>query len=134
LLSVWYKINEKKVTEQELFIGLDVHDKQWTISVISKEKEYIRGMVISPNAKALKNLLDRKFSYTSIKLAYEAGFCGYWVQRSLTNEGIETIVVNAADIPPSDKDSKQKNDSRDSLKIAKALCGGLPEGIYIYQR
>lgn len=125
------KINEKKVTEQELFIGLDVHHKQWTISVIGRDKEYIKGMVIVPDAKALKKLLDRKFTYNRVKLAYEAGFCGFWIQRTLTNEGIETIVVNAADIPTSDKDSKHKNDSRDSLKIAKTLRKDMLTGIYV---
>lgn len=125
------KITEKKVTEQELFIGLDVHDKSWNISVLGKEKEHIRGMTIVPNAKSLKGLLDRKFVYTKVILAYEAGFCGFSIQRLLSKEGIETIVVNPADIPTRDKDSKQKTDSYDSLKIAKALRGGLLEGIYV---
>ena len=125
------KINEKKVTEQELFIGLDVHEKSWNISVLGKDNEYIRGMTVVPNAKSLKGLLDRKFSYNELILAYEAGFCGFSIQRSLSKEGIETIVVNPADIPTRDKDSKQKTDSNDSLKIAKALRGDLLEGIYV---
>jgi len=125
------KSNEKKVMEQELFIGLDVHDKQWNISVLGREKEHIKGKTVVPNGKSLKVFLDKHFSYTKVLLAYEAGFCGFSVCRSLQKEGIETIVVNPADIPTSDKDSKQKTDSHDSLKIAKALRGGLLEGIYV---
>jgi transposase len=125
------KINEKQINEQELYIGLDVHHKQWTISVIGKDKEYIKGKVIVPNASALKKYIERRFTYNKIKLAYEAGFCGYWIQRALSIEGIEAIVVNAADIPTSDKDSKQKTDGRDSMKIAKSLRGGLLEPLYV---
>jgi hypothetical protein len=40
-------------------------------------------------------------------------------------------VVNPADIPTTDKERKQKEDKRDSRKIARSLENGELQGIYI---
>lgn len=125
------KITEKKVEVQDLFVGLDVHYKQWNISVIGNDQIYIKGMSVAPNTKALVELLRRKFSYNKIKLAYEAGFCGFYILRKLINEGIDAIVINPADIPTSDKDGRYKTDERDSFKIAVSLRANMLEGIYV---
>jgi len=61
----------------------------------------------------------------------EAGFAGFWLHRELTKLGINSIVVNPADIPTTDKERKQKEDRRDSRKIAKTLQAGQLNGIFI---
>jgi transposase len=88
-------------------------------------------MSVAPNSKALAELLRRKFSSKAIRLAYEAGFCGFYIVRELIEEGIDAIVINPADIPTSDKDSRYKTDERDSLKIAMALKANMLEPIYV---
>jgi hypothetical protein len=40
--------------------------------------------------------------------AYEAGFCGYGIHRELNDLGIKNIVINAEDIPTSQKDQIHK--------------------------
>jgi transposase len=70
-------------------------------------------------------------SYNS---AYEAGFCGYGIHRELNSLGIKNIVINAADIPTSQKDKLQKHDPIDSRKIARALEKGSLQGIHIFDR
>jgi transposase len=70
-------------------------------------------------------------SYNS---AYEAGFCGYGIHRELNFLGIKNIVINAADIPTSQKDKLQKRDPIDSRKIARALEKGSLHGIHIFDR
>ena len=45
--------------------------------------------------------------------------------------GIKNIIVNPADIPTTDKEKRQKEDKRDSKKIAKALRNNELESIYI---
>jgi hypothetical protein len=52
--------------------------------------------------------------------AYEAGFCGVWIHYRLLALGINNIVVNPADIPTTQKEITQKEDSRDSRKIARS--------------
>ena len=44
------------------------------------------------------------------------------LNRELTKLGINNMVVNPADIPTTDKDRKQKEDARDSRKIAEQLA------------
>ena len=63
--------------------------------------------------------------------AYEASFSGFSAHRELTKLGIKNIVVNPADIPTTDKDRKQKEDARDSRKIAEHLSSSSLQGIYI---
>jgi transposase len=66
-------------------------------------------------------------------VAYEAGFCGFGIQRSLKEEGIDCIVVNAADIPTSNKEKRRKQDKIDSRKIYKRLAAGDLVAIYVPQ-
>ena len=84
-----------------------------------------------PCAKALLNYLQKRFPEGNYFSAHEAGFCGFSVHHELTRHGISNIVVNPADIPTTDKERKQKEDKRDSRKIARSLRNGELKGIYI---
>ena len=79
----------------------------------------------------LSGYLSRNFPGGDYYSAYEAGFCGFSIHRELEQSGIKNIVVNPADIPTTDKDRKQKEDKRDSRKIARCLRNGELEGIYV---
>ncbi len=74
-----------------------------------------------PNARILAEYLRRNFPGGTYLSAYEAGFCGFSVHRALLNVGINNIVVNQAGIPVTDKEKRQKEDKRDSRKIARGL-------------
>jgi transposase len=125
------KSTEKRANEEKIYVGLDVHYKQWNITVVGKERELMRGKTVTPNAQALLDYLRRKIDFDDIIIAYEAGFSGFWIQREFSKLGINVIVVNPADIPTTDKESKQKTDRRDSMKIASTLRAGLLQAIYI---
>ena len=84
-----------------------------------------------PYPKALKSYLDNHFSGASVKCAYEASKFGYWIYRELVTFGYECLVVNAADIPTSNKETSEKADPSDSRKIGKALRAGLLTGIHV---
>ena len=66
--------------------------------------------------------------------AYEAGFCGYGIHRELNSLGIKNIVINAADIPTTQKDKLQKRDPVDSRKIARSLEKGSLHAIHVFDR
>jgi len=78
----------------------------------------------SPKPELLYNYLSKNFPGGIYHSAYEAGFCGYWIHNKLKSFGINSIVVNAADIPTTDKEKVQKEDARDSKKIARSLRSG----------
>jgi len=82
----------------------------------------------------LKKHFEKNYPGAVLKVVYEAGFCGFEIQRSLTASGVECIVVNAADVPTSDKDRKRKDDKRDARKLSVELSKGNLNGIYIPEK
>lgn len=121
----------KSKEQSELYIGIDVHKKQWNITVLGKKEQLLVGKTIKPEPIVMIKTLQNRYNYKKAYAVYEAGYCGFWIQRELTKMGIETKVVNPADIPTSDKEHKFKTDARDSHKLAKALRADMLTGIYI---
>jgi transposase len=118
---------------KDLFIGLDVHKKSWSVTIVIDGMEH-RTFTQPPDPGALNNYLQRMFPGGSYNSAYEAGFCGYGIHRELNSLGIKNIVINAADIPTSQKDKLQKRDPIDSRKIARGLENGSLHGIHVFDR
>lgn len=115
---------------QDIFVGLDTHLKNWRVSIIVGESPY-KTFSQDPRPEILRNYLTKNFPNAKYYSAYEASFSGFQIHRDLINLGIKNIVVNPADIPTTDKERKQKEDSRDSRKIAKQLSQKDLTAIYI---
>jgi transposase len=120
-------------TGQNLFIGLDVHKKSWSVTILVNGTEH-RTFTQPPDPDSLLSYLNRSFPGANYNSAYEAGFCGYAIHRRLKELGIKNIVINAADIPTSQKDKLQKRDPVDSRKIASSLEKGSLHGIHVFDR
>jgi len=118
---------------QNIYVGIDVHLKSWTITIIVGEVIY-KSFSQDPSANLLAAYLRRNFPGGSYFSVYEAGFCGFSVHRQLEENHIVNLVVNPADVPTTDKERKQKEDKRDSRKLAKGLKSGELTGIYIMGR
>ena len=115
---------------QHIYVGIDVHLKSWKVTIMT-EKLPFKTFSQDPNPDLLHQYLSRNFPNGIYHSAYEAGFCGYWIHNKFTTLGINSIVVNPADIPTTDKEKVQKADKRDSQKIAKALRNGDLKGIHV---
>jgi transposase len=115
---------------QNIYIGIDAHLKNWTVTAMT-ENNLKKTVSQNPDAGTLYSYLQRIFPGGNYYSAYEAGFCGFSVHRKLQEYGIKNIVVNPADIPTTDKERKQKEDRRDSRKIARSLKNGELTGIYV---
>ena len=124
------KIKELDFNGVNIYSGIDTHLKNWRITIMI-EDAYYKTLSMDPNASGLGSYLRKNFPNGNYHSAYEAGFCGYSVHRELIKTGINNIIVNPADIPTTDKERRQKEDSRDSRKIARALQSGDLEAIYI---
>ncbi len=125
------KVTEKPdFTGHTLFVGIDVHAKSWNVSVYFNQ-QYLKSFNQPPTPEALHVFLQQSYPNAIYKCAYESGFCGYWIQRELLQRGIGCIVVNAADVPQTDKTIKNKTDTNDSKRIAQALQAGQLTPIYI---
>ena len=77
------------------------------------------------------NHLKKRYPGASIKAVYEAGFCGFSLQRSLQKSGVDCIMVNPTDVPSSDKEKKRKNDKIDARKLGRQLSKSALEAIYV---
>ena len=116
--------------DQHIYVGIDVHKKSWQVSVYGEYNEF-KTFTQPPSSKSLSKFLEKTFPGANYHAAYEAGFCGFGIYRELNSLGIETIVVNAADVPTTDKEKHQKSDSMDSRKIAKSLRAKQLDSIYV---
>ena len=107
---------------KQVFIGLDVHREFFVASCIC-EGVVVKRCRMPGTAEAVISLVSKEFSGASVRAAYEAGYSGFWLHRKLVAAGINCIVVHAASIEVSSRDTV-KRDKRDSLKIAQQLAAG----------
>jgi transposase len=124
------KTKQLDFSGQDIFIGLDTHLKDWRVSIMVGGKSF-KTFSQDPQPKVLLNYLTKNFPNANYYSAYEASFSGFNNHRELLNLDIKNIVVNPADIPTTDKERKQKEDSRDSRKIAKQLSQNDLSAIYV---
>jgi transposase len=119
---------------QDFYIGIDVHKKQWTICIISMNMLLKKYQSIDPQPSALLKYLQRHYPDGNYFAAYESGFSSFWAARQLNNLGIICMVVHPPDVPSSQKERLNKNDRVDSRKIARSLSNGDLIPIYIPEK
>ncbi|MEX2410162.1 MAG: IS110 family transposase [Candidatus Paceibacterota bacterium] len=124
------KVKQLDFNGQNIYTGIDLHLKNWVVTIMLEHSLH-KKMSINPSGKDLRAYLDKNFPGGTYYTAYEAGFTGFSTHWELESCGFNNIVVNPADIPTTDKERRQKEDKRDSLKIAKSLRSGELNGIYI---
>jgi len=121
--------NKLDFSNQNVYAGFDVHLKTWKVSVMVNDIHH-KTFSQDPSPQQLFRYLSENFPSANYFTAYEAGFCGFWIHQELEKLGVNSIVVNPADIPTTGKETRQKEDKRDSLKIVKSLRAGLLQPIY----
>ena len=124
------KTNLQDFSEMTLFIGLDVHKKQWSVAIRTDEI-LLKRFTHTPDPEALVSGIRQAYPGASLSFVYEAGFCGFWVYRELVQCGASCMVVHVPDIPTQDKDRKRKSDNYDSAKLAQLLQSGLLTGVSV---
>ena len=122
--------NTVSFKNQTVFVGIDVHKKQWTVTIrhcgIAK-----KSFSMDPDPEKLAEHLKKNYPDAEYRSVYEAGFSGFEAHRVLCRLGVHNIVINPADVPTSGKEREKKNDSCDSRKLARELENGSLEPIYV---
>jgi transposase len=115
---------------QHIYIGMDIGKKSWKVCILTEELEH--GLIAQPpRVDILVNYLRRNFPGAKYHRAYEGGYYGYWIYEQLSEEGIECMVVNPADVPTTHKEKTRKTDRIDARKLARSLRNGELTSIYI---
>ena len=124
------KIKQLDFAGQTIFCGIDVHKNSWRVNIRSDQFE-LEDYTQDPCEDLLMKHLRKRYPGASFQVAYEAGFSGFGLMRSLTSSGIHCIVVNPADIPSTDRDKKRKTDQIDARKISHHLSKSTLHPIHV---
>lgn len=125
-----HQVKNLDFTGQSIFCGLDTHKKSWSVCLRNEERE-LRVLSQDPDPRYLIHYLERYYPGASIRVAYEAGFSGYWIQQAFATEGIDCRIIHPADIPQTDKNRRYKTDRIDCRKLAIELSKGFLNFIHI---
>lgn len=107
-------------------VGMDVHKNSIYVAMLKPGS-------LQPVAWEMPNTLDavrrlarklKREAVGQIRSCYEAGPCGYALQRQLEKEGIRCVVVAPSMIPRKPGD-RVKTDRRDARKLAEFYRAGL---------
>lgn len=107
------------------YVGLDVHKESVDISVASAGDAEVRHVgKVAGDLNAVTRALRRLAKDgRRLHIVYEAGPCGFVLQRHLNGLGFECQVV-APSLVPKRSGERIKTDRRDSLKLARAARAG----------
>ena len=124
------KVNEKLFDGQSIYVGIDCHKKNWTVTILGEQYEH-KTMSQNPDPDILASYLRRNFPGADYSAVYEAGFNGFYPCRRLRELGINCNVIHAADVPTRQKEKIQKMDPVDSRKLARSLRSKEFEAIHL---
>ena len=109
-------------------VGIDVHKVSWEVTAM------VEGIILCsgtcPSNYETLRLLIRSYVGAKVRVAYEAGCCGFSLHDQLAAEGIECLVVPPSLIP-TEVGNKVKTDRIDSKKLARLLERGLLKRVHV---
>ena len=118
---------------QKIFIGIDVHAKNWEVA-IAPEVGIVKRHSQTPSAKELFDFLKKNYPDGDYQSVYESGFSGYSTYYALKEVGIDCMVIHAADVPTTQYEEVMKTDRVDAVKLVRSLKAGLLKGNYIPEK
>ena len=116
---------------QTIYVGIDVHRTTWMVTVMTAVGNYEKKFSMPASPQKLFETLKKNYPDATYEAAYEAGFTGFSTYYSLKDLGIKCSIVNAADVPTTDDERRNKTDAVDSAKLARCLRNGDLRGIYV---
>lgn len=106
--------------ETTTFVGMDVHKKAINVAMlVPKSKEPVQWSIAN-EPRAIKRMVKKivKQAEGEIRCCYEAGPCGYALQRTMESVAPVVCAVVAPSLIPVKPGERIKTDKRDALKLA----------------
>lgn len=113
-------------SKDRFWVGMDDHAATIVVAVLRNEElAPVARFTVSNDEKGQKELIKRLRELKGeVRCVYEAGPCGYGLQRRLTKAEIHCDVA-APSLTPRRPGQRVKTDRRDALKLAELLRGGV---------
>ncbi len=108
------------------YVGMDVHQKDIAVAMLVPGSRRAVEWTVANEGRAVKRLVRKlkREGAGKVESVYEAGPCGYAVQRQLAAEGVVCRVV-APSLIPVKPGERVKTDRRDARKLAELARAGL---------
>ena len=108
------------------YVGLDAHMKMLQVAMLLPGSEAAVEWQVANEGGAIRRMVKRieREAKGGIRMCYEAGPCGYALQRTLKELGVDCEVIAPSLIPVKPGD-RIKTDKRDARKLASLFRAGL---------
>jgi len=109
------------------FVGLDVHKVWINVAMLLPGREVPLEWKICNEPGAIRKMLRRvaQLAQGDVRFCYEAGPCGYALQRQITSWSDASCMLVAPSLVPRKPGERIKTDRRDAKKLALLLRAGL---------
>jgi transposase len=118
--------------DSTVFIGLDVHKDSIAVARVGSATTdpVIDVSTIGTQQYAIDRMVTKLAGHGPLRFVYEAGPCGFWLQRYLTANGQDCVVAAPLLIPRRPGD-RIKTDRRDARNLALGLRAGTLTAVHI---
>lgn len=110
------------------WVGIDAHKRTLVVAVLAPGRKEPEQLEIDNDERAIGRLvrrLEREAKGREIRICYEAGTCGYALQRRLEAAGRVVCEVVAPSLVPRKPGERIKTDRRDARKLVELHRAGL---------
>lgn len=110
------------------WVGIDAHKKTLAVAAFQGDGREPEEFTIDNDERAIRKLvrrLERDSNGQEIRVCYEAGTCGYALQRRLEASGGVVCEVVAPSLIPRKPGERIKTDRRDARKLAELYRAGV---------
>lgn len=110
------------------WVGIDAHKKTLAVAVLAPGIVQPEEFTLDNDERSIRKLvrrLDRDAKGREIRICYEAGTCGYALQRRLEASGKVVCEVIAPSLIPTKPGDRIKTDRRDARKLAELYRAGV---------
>jgi transposase len=118
---------EPAMAEGITFVGLDAHKASISVAMLFPNAVTPVEWQLPNEASAVRRMVRRieREAPGEVRTCYEAGPCGYALQRQITEAGDASCMVVAPSLIPRKPGERIKTDRRDARKLASLFRAGL---------
>jgi transposase len=110
------------------WVGIDAHKRTLVLAVLHPERKEPEELEIANDERSIRKLvrrLERGAGGGEVRICYEAGTCGYTLQRRLESAGSVVCEVVAPSLIPRKPGERIKTDRRDARKLVELYRAGV---------